>query len=131
MSQLGGLAARGAIFVVSVSIPAAITIAYYLGGAEALSFVYGVGVGLVVFASIALAVSLILNQKSSRNMALGTGIYVGRLMFAGVTMAVPVLLDLLLILPMLVGFLGVYVVENLVLLLGARKLKSGPGVQES
>lgn len=131
MSQLGRLAAWGAIFMVAVSIPAAITIAYYLGGAEALSFVYGVGVGLVVFASIALAVSLILNQRSSRHMALGTGIYVGRLMFAGVAMAVPLLLDLLLLLPMVGGFLGVYVVENLVLLLGARKLKSVPGVQES
>lgn len=131
MSQLGGLAARGAIFVVVVSIPAAITIAYYLGGAEALSFVYGVGVGLVVFASIALAVSLILNQQSTRNMALGAGIYVGRLLFAGVAMAVPVLLDLLLILPMVGGFVGVYAVENLVLLQGARKMKSLAGLQDN
>ncbi len=131
MSQLGRQAVWGAVFVLVSAVPAALVVAYYFGVAESLSFGYGVGVGLVVFASIALAVSLILNQKSSRNMALGTGIYVGRLMFAGVTMAVPVLLDLLLILPMLGGFLGVYVVENLVLLLGARKLKSGTGVQES
>lgn len=131
MSQLGRLAARGAIFVVAVSIPAAIAIAYYLGGAEALSFVYGAGVGLVVFASIALAVGLILNQQSTRNMALGAGIYVGRLLFAGVAMAVPVLLDLLLILPMVGGFVGVYAVENLVLLQGARKTKSLTGLQDN
>lgn len=131
MSQLGRLAARGTIFVVAVSIPAALTMAYYLGGAEALSFVYGAGVGLVVFASIALAVGLILNQQSTRNMALGAGIYVGRLLFAGVVMAVPVLLDLLLILPMVGGFIWVYAVENLVLLQGARKMKSLTGLQDS
>lgn len=131
MSQLGRLAVRGAIFVLVAAVPGALAVAYYFGLVESLSFGYGAGVGLVVFASIAVALSLILNQQSPGNMALGAGIYVGRLMFAGVAIAVPVLLDLLPILPMVGGFVGVYVVENLVLLLGARKLKNVPEVQES
>lgn len=131
MSQLGRLAVRGAIFVTGVAVPAALAVAYYFGAAESVSFAYGVAVGLVVFASIALAVSLILGQRSAGKMALGAGIYVGRLMFAGVAIAVPVLLDLLPVLPMVGGFVGVYAVENIVLLQGARKLKSTPGAQES
>lgn len=131
MGRLGTLAFRGTVFVLVAAVPAALIVAYYFGATEFLAFVYGVGVGLVVFASIAVAVSLILNQKSTRNMALGAGIYAGRLLFAAVALALPVVLGLLPILPMVGGFVGVYAVENLVLLQGARKLKSIPDVQEN
>lgn len=131
MSRLGGMASRGSIFVVLVAVPSAVVMAYYLGAAEAVSFLYGVLVGLVVFASIAWAVALMLNQKSPQKMALGAGVYVGRLLFAGVALAVPMLLDLLLVLPMVGGFVQVYVVENVVLLQVARKLKGVSGAQES
>lgn len=131
MSRLGGLAARGSILVAFVAVPSAAAIAYYLGAVEALSFLYGVGVGLAVFAAIALAVALILNGKSPQKMALGVGVYVGRLLFAGVALAVPVVLDLLLILPMVGGFVGVYVVENVALLQAARKLKGVSDAREN
>lgn len=131
MSRLGGLAGRGSILVLLIAAPVAVAIAYYLGATEALSFVYGVLVGLVVFASIALAVSLILNQKSPEKMALGVGVYVGRLLFAGAVLAGPVLLDLLPILPMVGGFVGVYVVENVVLLQIARKSRGVSEAQEN
>lgn len=131
MSALGWLAVRGTVFVLAAAVPAAAAIAYYAEGIRALSFLYGVGVGLAVFASIAVSVSLILNQESTRNMALGAGVYVGRLLFAGVAMVVPVLLELLAVVPMVGGFVGVYAVENIVLLQGARKLKGISGVQES
>lgn len=129
MSQLGRLALRGMVFVVAVAVPVAGVLAYYLGLTGAVSFLYGALVGIAVFTSIALAVALILNQRSVRNMALGTGIYVGRLLFAGVAMAVPILLDLLQVLPMVGGFVGVYAVENVVLLQGARKLGGVSGAQ--
>lgn len=131
MSPLGWLAARGAVFVFVAAAPAAAAIAYYSEGVRAVSFLYGVCVGLAVFASIAAAVALILDQSSTRNMAFGAGIYVGRLLFAGVAMVVPVLLGWLPVAPMVGGFVGVYAVENLVLLQGARKLKGVSGVQES
>lgn len=131
MSPLRWLAARGTVFVLAAAVPAAVVIALYSEGVRAVSFLYGVGVGLGVFASIAAAVALILNQESARNMALGAGIYVGRLVVAASAMAVPIALELLVIVPMVGGFVGVYAVENVVLLQGARKLKGVSGAQES
>lgn len=130
MSQLRWLAKRGAALVAVIALPAALIIAYYAGGAHAFSFLYGVGVGLAAFASIAWAVALILGQASPSSMALGAGIYVGRLLFAAVAIVTPILLELWPVLLMVGGFVGVYVVENAVLLEGARRIKQTSGVQK-
>lgn len=130
MSQLRWLAKRGAALVVVLALPAAAAMAYYLGAAHALSFLYGVAVGLAAFASIAWAVALILGQNSPSSMAMGAGIYVGRLLFAAVAIVTPILLGLWPVLPMVGGFVGVYVIENVVLLEGARRIKQTSSVQK-
>lgn len=119
MSLLWRLAAGSSIAMAVVAVPSSGAVAYYFGGVEAWSFLYGVGVGFVTFVSIAAVVALILRRPSESKMMLGFAIYLGRLMFAAVALAIPLFLGLLPVLPVVCGLVAVYVVENIALLWGA------------
>jgi hypothetical protein len=110
------LALRGAALAIMLAVPAGAAFWYYLGRAETVAFVYGVGVGILGFASIALTVSLLTVRPSGVRILLGVASYGGRLAFALVAVGVPVYLGSWPVLPMLCGLVGVYVVENVSLL---------------
>lgn len=122
MSPHWALAARGAAATIAVALPAAGFAAYYLGAEDAVAFLYGVGVGLAVFAAIAASVSLITVRPSGGRVLIGTGLYLGRLAFAAAAIGVPAYLGSLPVLPMVSGFAGVYIVENVALLWGASRV---------
>jgi hypothetical protein len=111
------LAVRGTVLTLVLALLAGVAFGYYLGGVHAGAFLYGVGVGAVSFASIALTVSLLTVRPTASRVLLGAASYVGRLVFAAVAIGVPAFLNLWPVLPMLGGFAGVYVIENVVLLL--------------
>ncbi len=117
MSAHWSLAVRGTVLTLVLALLAGVAFGYYLGGVHAGAFLYGVGVGAVSFASIALTVSLLTVRPTASRVLLGAASYVGRLVFAAAAIGVPAFLDLWPVLPMLGGFAGVYVIENVVLLL--------------
>ncbi len=121
MSTHSRLALRGAALALMLALPTGVAIWYYLGRAETVAFVYGVGVGILGFASIALTVSLLTVRPSGVRILLGVASYGGRLAFALVAVGVPVYLGSWPVLPMLCGLVGVYVVENVSLLKMAPK----------
>lgn len=121
MNTHSRLALKGAAVMVALALPVGAMIGYYTDRAHAVAFLYGVGVGVASFASIALTVSLLLVRPSGLRILLGTAVYAGRLLFAAVAVGLPIYLNLWPVLPLLCGFAGVYVAENVLLLAMAPK----------
>ncbi len=121
MSTHSRLALRGAVLTLGLSIPVGALIWYYFGQAQTVSFLYGVGVGVLGFASIALAVSLLTVRPSGGRILLGVVIYGARLALVIAAVGGAVYVDAWPVLPMMCGLGGVYVVENLLLLKMAPK----------
>lgn len=122
MTRHWRLAAGGTTTTLVLAVPAAMAIAYYASKVDAFSFAYGVVVGLFAFLSIALVVALMANGNASeKKLALGFGVYLARLMFAGLALLIPIFAGSWPVAPMVGGFVGVYVVENVALLVGASK----------
>lgn len=96
------------------------------GGAYAVAFVYGIGVGVVSFVSTALTVSL-LTRRSHAWRLVGVGSFVARYGFVAVALGVPAYLKLWPVVIMLGGFAGAYLAENVVLLPKVLIAKSGAG----
>ncbi len=123
------MAFGGAVVMVAVALPAAAAVGYYLGAVESWAFLYGVVVGVAIFSSIAFAVTMLFGPTTEMKRLVGAGIYVGRLVFAAAAMVVPITLGLWPVVPMLCGFVGVYVVENVALLLAAAKFAGGSSMR--
>jgi hypothetical protein len=115
------MAIRGAVLTLVLAAAVGAAFGLYLGWEWVGAFLYGVGVGVVSFASIALTVSLLTVRPSALRVMLGASSYVGRLLFGAVAVIVPIYAGLWPALPVVAGFVGVYVVENVVLLLLAPK----------
>ncbi|MGI8649455.1 MAG: hypothetical protein ACR2KW_03620 [Rubrobacter sp.] len=127
MSQPILMAVRGAAVMVAVSLPVAVVVAYYLGWAGVVSFVYGVFVGLLTFASIGVTVALILGKTSQLKFLIGAGVYVGRILLAAAAVLVPVFAGWFPVLPMLGGLVLVYVVESIIVLVETQRFMSQSG----
>lgn len=85
-------------------------------GSHAAAFLYGVGVGTISFVSTAFTVSLLTWSSKALGMMLGAGSFMARYGFVAVALGVPAYLELWPVVPMLLGFVGVYLAENVVLL---------------
>ncbi len=116
MNTHSRLALRGAVLALMIAVPVGGAVWYYLERAHAVSFLYGVGVGVVGFASIAVTVTLLTVRPSGVRILLGVASYGVRLLVVVAAMGVAVYADAWPVLPMLCGLAGVYVVENLLLL---------------
>ncbi len=121
MSTHTRLALRGAALALALAIPVGGAVWYSFGRAHTVSFLYGVGVGLVGFASIALTVSLLTVRPSGVRILLGVASYGARLVLVIVAVGGAVYVGAWPVLPMLCGLAGVYVVENLLILKMAPK----------
>src|SRR5215212_2136524 len=121
------LALGGAAATAVMSLGAAAVVGYYFGAVYAGAFLYGAGVGLVSFTSIALTAWLLGGKLSGERVLLGVVVYFGRLVFAVVAVGAPIFLASWPALALIGGFAGVYVVENVLLLLGAVKVRGTYG----
>ena len=119
MSTHWRLAVNGAATTILISLFGAGVIWVYFGGAYVGSYLYGAGVGVASFTSIAVTAALLGGRLSGGRILLGLAVYVGRLIFAAVGIGLPIYLGDWPALSLLGGFAGVYVVENVVLLIGA------------
>jgi hypothetical protein len=137
LSTHSRLALRGAALALALAIPVGGAVWYYFERAHAVSFLYGVGVGVIGFASIALTVSLLTVRPSGVRIMLGVASYGARLVLVVAAVGVAVYVGAWPVLPMLCGLAGVYVVENLLLLkmapktirAGSAARPVGPGVE--
>ena len=100
---------------------------FLYGEAHAGAFIYGAEVGIVSFVSTALTVSLLTGRSKAFGMMIGGGSFIARYGFAAVALGVPAYLSLWPVVPMLVGFAGSYLAENVVLLPRVMMAKVTPG----
>jgi hypothetical protein len=121
------LALGGAAATAVMSLGAAAVVGYYFGAVYAGAFLYGAGVGLVSFTSIAITAWLLGGKLSGERVLLGVAIYFGRLMLVVVAIGAPIFLASWPALALIGGFAGVYVVENVLLLIGAVKVRGTYG----
>ena len=91
------------------------------------AFLYGVGVGIVSFVSTAFSVSMLTGRAKTFDMMVCAASFVARYGFVAVTLGVPAYLGLWPVVPMLLGCVGVYLAENVVLLPGVMRVERGAG----
>src|ERR687890_2288963 len=116
------LAFRCAGWIFALMVPVGALLLYVYGVAHAEAFAYGVGIGLVSLLSTALTVSLLWGPNMAVGVMVGVFSFVGRCLLAAGALGVPAYLGLWPVLPMLGGFAGVYLVENIVLMPKALKI---------
>jgi len=116
MSAHWRLAIHGAVRVSAGAALVGVVVWFLYGAAYAGSFFYGAGVGILSFISTALTVSLLMGRSKAFGMMIGGASFAARYGFAAVALGVPAYLSLWPLVAMLVGFAGVYLVENVVLL---------------
>lgn len=119
MSTHWRLAVGGAALTVLLSLLVAVVVGVYAGWADAGAFIYGAGVGVISFTSIAVTASLLGGRFTGEKMLLGMAVYFGRLVFAVMAVGVPLFWASWPALAVVCGFAGVYLVENVLLLVGA------------
>jgi len=129
MSAHWRLALRGAAWIVVLTILVAVGVYLAFGVADAGSFVYGAGMGILSFVSMALTVSLLAGRPGVVMAMIGASSFFARLGFAAAVLAIPAYLGLWPVLPMICGFAGVYVAENILLLGMAPKIAGNPGAR--
>jgi hypothetical protein len=108
--------------IVAFMTPVAVLLLYLYGLAHAEAFGYGVAIGLVSLLSTALTVSLLWGPSMTLGMMVGAFSFVARCGLAAGALGIPAYLGLWPVLPMLGGFAGVYLVENIVVMPGALKI---------
>jgi F0F1-type ATP synthase assembly protein I len=91
-------------------ISAALFLVY--GGVHAWSFLYGAGAAVLSFVSTALTISLFAGRSMAAGVMIGGASFVVRLVFAAAVLGIPAYLRLWPVVPMLAGFAGVYIAEN-------------------
>ena len=123
MSAHWRLALRYAAWVSVVAAVLAAGIWFLSGPSYAWAFGYGVGIGLICFVSTALTVSLITGRSTATGVTVGAASFLARMGFAAGALGVPAYLGLWPVVIMLAGFAGVYVAENVALVLGTPKFE--------
>ncbi len=115
------------ILAAAVLISAALLLLY--GGGHAWSFFYGAGAAILSFVSTALTISLFSGRSMAAGLMIGAGSFVVRLAFAAAVLGIPAYLGLWPVVPMLVGFAGVYVAENVAAAIRVAKSRSVPSAK--
>jgi F0F1-type ATP synthase assembly protein I len=126
MSDHWRLALRYAawIFAAAALISGALLLLY--GGSHAWSFFYGAGAAILSFVSTALTISLFAGRSMAVGVMIGAGSFVVRLAFAAAVLGIPAYLGLWPVVPMLVGFAGVYIAENVAAAFRVAKSRNVP-----
>jgi hypothetical protein len=140
MSAHWRITVRYAALVSAGALVAGSAIWLLYGASHAGAFLYGVAMGLLSFVSMAVTVSMLTGRSAAAMMTLGAGSFGARCIFAAVTLGIPAYLSLWPVLAMLGGFAGVYLAENVLLLLmmprkisrpDANNRENNPGQEEA
>jgi hypothetical protein len=112
VSEHWRLALRYSAWLLGVAVLISAVLYVVYGGGHAWSFFYGAGGAVLSFVSTALTISLFAGRSMAAGVMIGAGSFVVRLVFAAAVLGIPAYLGLWPVVPMLVGFAGVYVAEN-------------------
>lgn len=115
MSGHWRIALKCAALMILLAALVAGAIFYFYGRDHSLAFCYGAGVGIVSFVSTAATVSLLMGRPKAAGMLLGAISFGARYGFAAVALGVPAYLEPWPVVVMLVGFVGVYFAETVML----------------
>ena len=115
------------ILVAAVVILAALLLIYRAG--HAWSFIYGAGTAILSFLSTALTISLFAGRSMAAGVMIGAGSFVARLIFAAAVLGIPAYLGLWPVVPMLAGFAGVYVAENVAAAVRVARTRNEPSAK--
>jgi hypothetical protein len=112
MSDHWRLALRYAAWILAAAVGISVLLLVFYDTSHAWSFFYGAGMAVVSFISTAVTISLFAGRSVAAGLVIGAGSFVARLVFAAAVLGIPAYLGLWPVVPMLAGFAGVYVVEN-------------------
>jgi F0F1-type ATP synthase assembly protein I len=112
MSDHWRVALRYAAWILAAAVVISGALLLISGTSHALSFFYGAGAALLSFVSTAITISLFAGRSVTAGVMIGAGSFVVRLVFAAAVLGIPAYLELWPVVPMLAGFAGVYVAEN-------------------
>jgi hypothetical protein len=128
MSDHWRLALRYAAWILAAAVLISAALLPFYGGSHGWSFFYGAGAAILSFVSTALTVSLFAGRSVAAGVMIGAGSFVVRLAFAAAVLGIPAYLGLWPVVPMLVGFAGVYIAENVAAAIRVAKSRSAkPG----
>jgi F0F1-type ATP synthase assembly protein I len=113
MSDHWRVALRYAAWILAGAVVISGALLLLYGAGHAWSFLYGAGMAVLSFVSTALTISLFAGRSMAAGVMIGAGSFVARLVFAAAVLGIPAYFGLWPVLPMLAGFAGVYVAENL------------------
>ena len=135
MSDHWRLALRYAVWILAGAVVISGLLLLFYGVGHAWSFFYGAGMAVVSFVSTAATISLFAGRSVAAGVMIGAGSFVARLAFAAAVLGIPAYLGLWPVVPMLAGFAGVYVVENVAAAVRVARTRKGtsakPGVTGS
>ena len=129
MSDHWRLALRYAAWILATAalISAALFVVY--GAVHAWAFLYGAGAAILSFVSTAITISLFAGRSMTAGLLIGVGSFLVKLAFAAVALGIPAYLGLWPVVPMLVAFAGVYVVENVAATFRVARTRREPGAK--
>ncbi len=129
MSDHWRLALRyaGWILVAAALISGVLLLIY--GAGHAWSFFYGAAAAVLSFVSTALTISLFAGRSMAAGVMIGAGSFVARLVFAAAVLGIPAYLGLWPVVPMLAGFAGVYVAENVAAAVRVARTRNEPSAE--
>jgi hypothetical protein len=115
------------IFAAAVVISGLLLLIY--GAAHAWSIFYGAGTAVLSFVSTALTISMFAGRSVAAGVLIGAGSFVVRLAFAAAVLGIPAYLGLWPVVPMLAGFAGVYVAENVAATMRVARSRRNPSAE--
>jgi F0F1-type ATP synthase assembly protein I len=126
MSDHWRLALRYSAWLLGAAVLISAALLFVYGGGHAWSFFYGAGAAILSFVSTALTISLFAGRSMAAGVMIGAGSFVVRLAFAAAVLGIPAYLGLWPVVPMLVGFAGVYVAENVAATVRVARTRNEP-----
>jgi hypothetical protein len=112
MSDHWRVALRYSAWILAAAVVISGLLLLFSGVEHAWSFFYGAGTAIVSFVSTAITISLFSGRSVAAGVMIGALSFVVRLAFAAAVLGIPAYLGLWPVIPMLAGFAGVYVAEN-------------------
>jgi F0F1-type ATP synthase assembly protein I len=126
MSDHWRVALRYAAWILVGAVLISSVLLIVFGAGHAWSFFYGAGAAVLSFVSTALTISLFAGRSMAAGVMIGAGSFVARLAFAAAVLGIPAYLGMWPVVPMLAGFAGVYVAENVAAMLRVARSKNEP-----
>lgn len=129
MSDHWRLALRYSAWILAAAVAISGLLLLFYGAAHAWSFFYGAGTAVLSFVSTALTISMFAVSSVAAGVLIGAGSFVVRLAFAAAVLGIPAYLGLWPVVPMLAGFAGVYVAENVAAAVRVARTRNEPSAK--